>query len=482
MGLYARLLDGNLSVGQALAFAKQAYYGSLGAVGVYDFKILQQTAFYGLPFWKVSTGTVPTPPPAPILPGTVLPDLPTGLQAMSFAVSPSLQQSPASALGRYWFVNGFDPQVTHYRPIEPRMTFPVGTAGQTAHGVLITSLTSHDVALNPVVSTPTIDLSASTPEAPIGDTAWPARPATVTTYQAPFGTAQDLVLVPGQFFGSPTGGNGTQRLFDTVGLKVYYAAPAATDFDPATILSTRGVPSGSSIAFTVNTSDAGGAIARVLVAFHDPDGSWKFVDLAHGSGDTWTGNGTANAALPTGADVEYFVQVLDAAGNVAFASNKAQLFAATVADTSPPTITASISPAANAAGWIGGSATVTFACSDGDSGIPAGNCPTPVLVTADGTTVVTGTVFDAAGNQATAYAPVQVDGTAPSITASVVPSGWASAPSATVTFSCSDAPSGLDAAGCPAPVTVTAEGDDHRQQDRPRRGGQRRVCGGDRPP
>ena len=458
MGLYAKLLDGSLSVGQALAYAKQAYYGSLGAVGVYDFKILQQTAFYGLPFWKVSTNTVPPPPTPPTLPGTIAPDAPTGLQAMAFSVTPNLQQSPASDLGRYWYVDGFDPQVTHYRPIEPRMTVPVGAAGQTAHGALITSLTTHDVALNPVVSTPTIDLTASTPESPVAGTAWPARSATVTTYQAPFGTAQDLVLVPGQFFGSPSGGSGTQRLFDTVGLKVYYASPSATDVDPATILGAQGVPTGSSIAFNVQANDGAGSVARVLVAFHDFDGSWKFVDLVHGAGDSWAGTGTATHTFATGQEVEYFVQVLDGAGNVSVASNKALLFAAAVADTTAPTITASVSPAPNAAGWIGDTATVTFTCTDTGSGIPAGACPTPQNVTADGTTVVSGTVSDAAGNQASVYTTVQVDRTAPSITASVAPAGWSNGASATVTFSCSDETSGLDASGCPIPVTVLGEG------------------------
>ena len=73
MGLYAKLLDGSLTVGQALAYAKQAYYGSLGAVGVYDFKILQQTAFYGLPFWKVSTGTASRPRrSAPTCPASIV--------------------------------------------------------------------------------------------------------------------------------------------------------------------------------------------------------------------------------------------------------------------------------------------------------------------------------------------------------------------------------------------------------------------------
>ena len=72
MGLYAKLLDGSLTVGQALAYAKQAYYGSLGAVGVYDLKILQQTAFYGLPFWRcrprASRRPDGPPPPAPTVP------------------------------------------------------------------------------------------------------------------------------------------------------------------------------------------------------------------------------------------------------------------------------------------------------------------------------------------------------------------------------------------------------------------------------
>jgi hypothetical protein len=460
MALYAKLLDGNLTVGQALAYAKQAYYGSLGAIGVYDFKILQQTAFYGLPFWNISTSTVPAPPAAPVAPGTFGPDgAIAGLDARTFSVSPDLRQSPASDLGRYWYVEGFDPQVTHYRPIQPSMTIPIGTTGRTAHGALVTSLTSHDVALDPVVSTPTIDLAASTPEASAGSSAWPARPATITTYQAPFGTAQDLVLVPGQFFGSPAASVGTQRLWDSVGLTVYYADPSQADFTPAVIQATSGLPTGSSIAFTVTASDEAGPVARVLVGFHDPDGSWQFVDLAPGAGGTWTGTGTASAAPPADVPVEYFVQVVDAAGNVAVSSNKAQLFAAAAAvDDTPPTISAVVSPAPNAAGWIAGPATIAYACADQGSGIAEGACPTPVVVNVDGTRVVEARVADAAGNEAAVYTTVKVDRTAPAIAASVVPAAWSNAAEATVGFACTDATSGLAADACPSPVSVAAEG------------------------
>ena len=460
IGLYAKLLDGSLTVGQALAYAKQAYYGSLGAVGVYDLKILQQTAFYGLPFWGVSTTGTPPAPTAPPLPAPIVPDATTGLQAMSFPLAPIIQEAPSSSLGRSWNVAGFDPQVTHYRPIEPSMTIPVGSAGQTAHGALITSLTSHDVAnVNPVVDTPTIDLSASTPEAPVGGTAWPARPATITSFQAPYGSAQSLVLVPGQFMGSPTGGTGTQRLYDTLGVKVYYAPTGNADVDPPAVLSSQGFGSGTNVTFSVSTNDGTGTVKRVVVAFHDFDGLWKFFDLTHGAGHLWGITTTASHAFGPTDEVEYFVQVLDAAGNVAFVSNKALNYAASIPDATPPSITATISPAPNAAGWVkGASATVSFSCSDAGSGLEAGACPTPVSVTADGTTEVPGSVVDRVGNVGTVVATVKLDGTPPTVTASVVPDGWANAASAVVSFNCSDATSGL-AAPCPDAVTVTDEGE-----------------------
>lgn len=64
----AQRLDGSVSAGQALQFAKQGYYGSLATFSDYDQKSLMETVFYGLPFWGI--GTASTPPP---IPGTVTP-------------------------------------------------------------------------------------------------------------------------------------------------------------------------------------------------------------------------------------------------------------------------------------------------------------------------------------------------------------------------------------------------------------------------
>jgi hypothetical protein len=146
MALFAKLLDGSMTVGQALTWAKQSYYGSLGAVGVYDSKILQQTAFYGLPFWEVDTGhPAPAAPTRPALPGVMTPDVATGLQAVEVELNPDL--APVSAAGRtHWTVRGQDPQVTQFQPIQPRLSVPVGDSGLVAHGALIGTLESHDVA------------------------------------------------------------------------------------------------------------------------------------------------------------------------------------------------------------------------------------------------------------------------------------------------------------------------------------------------
>ncbi|MGH2465441.1 MAG: hypothetical protein ACRDGI_08270, partial [Candidatus Limnocylindrales bacterium] len=361
MGLYAKELDGSLTAGQALVYAKQAYYGSLGAVGVYDLKVLQQVAFYGLPFWYVGaapTGSTPPPPPtAPAPPGTIGPDPSiSGLQSMPLTVPSTFTQQNITGRGTFWVVNGpagttLDPQVTQYEPIQPATSQSIVAPNLTAHGALITALSSHDVLnVNPVLNTPTIDLSASSPEVKSGNAAWPASIATITTSTAPYGRAQGLVIVPGQFLGSTSDGTGRQRLFDSVGVSVLYGSTTSTDFNPPAIATTSASAGGSSLTFKVSAADGEGPVAQVLAGFHDFDGSWKFVTLALQSDGSWSGVGNASHAFGPSDGIEYFIQAVDGAGNVSTASNKAANFDAST-DTTPPTITATVSPAPNVAGW-----------------------------------------------------------------------------------------------------------------------------------
>jgi hypothetical protein len=127
-------------------------------------------------------------------------------------------------------------------------------------------------------------------------------------------------------------------------------------------------------------------------------------------------------------------------------------------DNDPPTITASLSPAPNAAGWNNSPVTVSFTCSDRTSGVAS--CPSPFNVSTEGASqVVSGTATDLAGNTATTSMTVNLDMTPPTITGSINPppdvSGYNSS-AARATFTCADALSGV--ASCSPPVTVTTEG------------------------
>lgn len=133
-------------------------------------------------------------------------------------------------------------------------------------------------------------------------------------------------------------------------------------------------------------------------------------------------------------------------------------------DATPPTIGASVSPAANASGWRNATTSVTFVCSDATSGVSS--CGPSVPGLGNGADqVVTGTAVDTAGNVTTTSVTVSVDTIAPTIGASRSPAanaaGWNSTP-VTVSFTCSDTPSGI--ASCTEPTTLAANGSNQSAQ------------------
>ena len=85
-------------------------------------------------------------------------------------------------------------------------------------------------------------------------------------------------------------------------------------------------------------------------------------------------------------------------------------------DTTPPTITASQTPAANAYGWNNTDVTVNFTCSDADSGVSS--CSSPITLSSEGANLsATGTAVDNAGNtNSVTLSPIKIDKTAPTAT------------------------------------------------------------------
>ena len=169
-------------------------------------------------------------------------------------------------------------------------------------------------------------------------------------------------------------------------------------------------------------------------------------------------SGIASCASPATVSTEGAGQVItgsavDRAGNSASASVTLNI------DFTPPTISSSLVPAANAFGWNNTDVTVNFVCADALSGVAT--CTAPAVLTAEGAgQTASGTASDKAGNSASTTATVSIDKTPPAITATVSPvpnaNGIINATTATVSFTCSDALSGV--ATCPAPVNVTTTG------------------------
>jgi Tol biopolymer transport system component len=158
-------------------------------------------------------------------------------------------------------------------------------------------------------------------------------------------------------------------------------------------------------------------------AFTDPSG----LRLLHFEDGTW-------ADITTSNDVD----AGEICGSVASLSPFAIGYQT---DVIPPVITASVSPATNENGWWKTSPTVSFTCSDADSGIAS--CPEPVTVVTEGADqVVTGVATDNAGNSAQVSVEVSLDLTDPVVSCPAPPSFELNQPEATLTATVSDELSG----------------------------------------
>jgi hypothetical protein len=134
-------------------------------------------------------------------------------------------------------------------------------------------------------------------------------------------------------------------------------------------------------------------------------------------------------------------------------------------DTIAPTVTHTVNPAANAAGWNNANVTVHFIATDDDGGSgvdPSTVTPDQTVSTETASQVVNGSAADYAGNVGTDTVTVKLDKTAPAIggAATTQPnaSGWYTG-AVTVHFTCADTgtvQSGI--AICPADVVLSTDG------------------------
>ena len=380
---FATRLDGSLPIGSALSFAKQDYLSGLGAISIYDPKVINSAVFYGLPMYRVGNGT----PLGPPLPKPTFVDATTGLTTSAFDVSPTFTQHDNAKYGSHFSADGIID--VSRRPIEPSSSFDVTQPGLLAHDTLITALESTQLTpFDAAFGRPVVD-SADHETELVGLTNFPTRIQDLRTFDTPSGTRQRLVLTVGRYRsdGIPDArGVGTQILFTRVVGRTFYSS--SRDFTPPALgpVTLDRVGTGL-VGFSLDVTDVdptGGApdVKRVLVLYQD-GAIWRSLDLGH------VGSHYSGAGPLAGTSTEYYVEAVDSAGNVGVTSDKGDI-AAAVVPTSTGGVTPSVSGPKNG-DWFTGAASATFDAPGGvsveyslDGSMVAPFTGAPIAVDGDG--------------------------------------------------------------------------------------------------
>jgi choice-of-anchor C domain-containing protein len=391
MAGFAANLNGSLTIGEALTEAKEQYAAGNAILSPYDLKALMESTLYGLPMYTLNG---PTTPVAPTSGPPTTTDGPTGLQVASVSVNfgqtgnPALDYVTTPKNGDYYQVQVTQPstyvggtQATEFRPIEPLVGVPVTQPGLVPHGALVTALSSADSAdPTPAYSLPAAGSADSAPPS-IGDAAFPGTLQRVATYgtftSAGTGQGAQLDLIAGQFIPNPSAPTaGTERLFNSISANVYYlppASPLADDYTPPTIGSSQATTSsGSAPNFVVQVTPSGAPVKEVLVLYTDGGnpGTWASASLSSTNGLTWTGTGP----VPTTNGVQYIVEAVDAAGNVAVSNNEGVDF-----NGAPqPSVAIALAGSGPVNGYYTGTVTASITAPSGSTYVLDGSQPEPV--------------------------------------------------------------------------------------------------------
>ena len=376
--IFANKLAAGATVGNALAAAKQEYFGGLGVFGVYDEKAMAEFTLYGLPDvvgdparWRPWRPWPSRPHPprssggpqllavqaAAVAPtsSSVVTDSATGLQAEAFVLD-NIVNTP-HCLGARQLLERAGRRAGH----------PLSTAAaeglRRRHGNERSRRAHHGAAaaaghvgVNPVFARPIVDAQADRARARLRRRRIPVAAAGAPHLPQGRRASQRVVLMTGQFFtGSDPGANGVgvQRLYTRIGARVLRST--SNDYVPPVFTRIDATKVGTTAAFAVDVTDltqSGGAgvVKRVLVAVRSgAETTWTFTDL----GQSAPGSARWAGGVPlSGSTFEYFVQAVDAAGNVAVSTNKGFYFAA--ATPAAPSGNITVAPAITVppSGWF----------------------------------------------------------------------------------------------------------------------------------
>ena len=380
---FARNLTGNISAGQAHAFAKQDYFKDLGVYGEYDYKALQASVYFGLPMYRIQNPLVVEDPLPPLRP--TLADPISNLKSLSLTIEPDVQRVDDTEKGTVFSVDG-DTQFVHYRPLQPIIGVDVTSENpdEVARSAFITGLVTRDELVTDMAfARPVIDEGALEPEIETDSVVFPTRFANVAGYRVPsdpgpFQDRQQLNIIAGQYTSNAGQDFGTQRIFTSVDVQVFYQPTANTALVQTDVARASSVndtrygrdttkssvlQAGSGVddtrpeldninasvvqagtdfqaTFRVDASDTHGIVTRVAVlyrqSFDGQNSTWVLEDLVSSGGSTWTGGAAVDSSGLINGEVDYLVQALDDSGNVANSTFKGTFYVARETPLPPP--------------------------------------------------------------------------------------------------------------------------------------------------
>jgi hypothetical protein len=346
-GDFAELI-GQTSFGSALQQAKQRYLAN-GVTNPYDYKVIAQATYFGIPQYTLAGATpAPAPPAAP----TPAPNASNGgllTSSLSFSQSTTAASTPwhlhTADDGQYWTIDGGSQAIAQNRPVQPQLTRDVTAPGQTAAGAFITDLRigADQNNFDPLLARPVVDDSAREPELQFSDFVFPTSLVNVTNFSDATGTSrQQATAIPAQFTASGLNAagkvKGLERRFDRVGYDVLYRPVNATDIT-APVLSQATAVQNDAIGrtvFSVHASDPESNVARVAVLYRKADeNGFTLLDLVRDADDPTL----FKASAPVDSDIDFVVQALNSQALVGLTGNKGRYYDETAAPGNPDTVT-----------------------------------------------------------------------------------------------------------------------------------------------
>ncbi|WP_134475146.1 PxKF domain-containing protein [Cryobacterium sp. Sr8] len=211
----------------------------------------------------------------------------------------------------------------------------------------------------------------------------------------------------------------------------------------------------------------GGALTLTVTTSSDTKcvevvGAFAAGDVSATGKTSWTFTTTAGAGNGSQTVTAAASPNVNAQGKCTGPSSSAQ--GSYTLDNTGPTVTGTLAPAPNAAGWNKANVGITWSASDAGSGMSS--APTPSTDSVNANTAVTGTVktataADRLGNAGNGSVTVKLDKTQPSIDANRSPAangaGWNNT-NVTVGFTCADTLSGIKSCTGGGSVVLSAEG------------------------